>query len=256
MKNVILSLLALAITGSGAMAADLAARPYTKAPTVTAPVYNWTGCYVGGNIGYGWAPTRWTDNSLEFTSHSVNGVVGGGQVGCDYQSGPWVFGIQGMLDAANMTGRGENLFLDPAGGVIDESKFSWLATLTGRLGFTIQPTTLVYVKGGAAWARASFKECCQPTVIISDTIGFLLDGAADTTRAGWTIGAGLEHMFAPNWSAFIEYDYIGLGRRTVTFSPINGAPGPFNYQIDQNIQTILLGLNYRFSFGGLVVAKY
>ena len=64
-------------------------------------------------------------------------------------------------------------------------------------------------------------------------------------------------MFAPNWSAFIEYDYIGLGRQTVRFDPINGTPGPFTYQIDQNIHTLLVGINYRFGFGGnAVVAKY
>jgi outer membrane immunogenic protein len=255
MKTFILNFAAL-LTASGAMAADLAARPYTKAPAMIAPVYSWTGCYVGGNIGYGWSPTKWTDNGVEFTSHNADGVVGGGQVGCDYQSGPWVFGIQGMFDAADMKGRGVNRFLDPTGRVIDESKFSWLATLTGRLGYTVQPATLLYVKGGAAWARANFKECCEPTVVVFDGLGPLADGIADKTRSGWMVGAGLEHMFSPNWSAFIEYDYIGLGRETVRFSPINGAPGPFTYQIDQNIHTVLVGLNYRFGLGGPVVAKY
>jgi outer membrane immunogenic protein len=256
MKKILLSVAALVATCGGAMAADLAARPYTKAPAMIAPVYSWTGCYIGGNVGYGWSQTKWETNALEFTSHHVDGVAGGGQIGCDYQSGPWVFGIQGMFDAADMKGSGVNRFLDPGGRVIDASKFSWLATLTGRLGYTVQPTTLLYVKGGAAWARANFKECCEPTVFLADTIGFLADGIADRTRSGWTVGAGLEHMFAPNWSAFIEYDYIGLGRQTVTFSPINGSPGPFNYRIDQNIHTVLAGINYRFGWGGLVVAKY
>jgi outer membrane immunogenic protein len=229
---------------SSASAADMAPR-YAKAAPMMAPVYSWTGCYIGGNVGYGSSPTKWTDNGITFTSHTADGIVGGGQLGCDYQSGPWVVGIQGMFDAADMRGRGVNPFLDPAGSVIDTSRYSSLATLTGRLGYTLQPTTLVYVKGGAAWARASFRQCCEPTVVVLDAIGTLADGVASKTRTGWTVGAGLEHIFAPNWSAFVEYNYIGLGTQTITFSPINGALGPFNYQIDQNIHTVLVGINYR-----------
>jgi outer membrane immunogenic protein len=255
-KSIVLAGVALGLATLNAAAADLAARPYTKAPVMAAPVYSWTGCYVGGNVGYGWSPTKWADNGVLFTSHDVDGVVGGGQVGCDYQSGPWVFGIQGMFDAADMKGHGTNLFLDPSGRVIDATKISWLATLTGRLGYTVQPMTLLYVKGGAAWARAKFNECCEPTLFIPDTLGPLADGVADKTRSGWTVGAGLEHMFAPNWSAFVEYDYIRLGDRTVTFSPINGGVTSFNYQIDQNIHTVLVGLNYRFGWANPVVAKY
>lgn len=231
-----------------AFAADMPAKAPVARPA-PAPVANWTGCYIGGNIGYGWAPTKWNDNGIEFASHTVDGIVGGGQVGCDYQVDRWVFGIQGMFDGAGMKGSSANLFLDPAGGVVDESKITWFATLTGRLGYTVEPRTLLYVKGGIAWVHSKFNECCQPTVLFLDEIGALLDGTASVTRTGWTVGGGLEHMFAPNWSAFIEYNYIGLGTDTVTFSPINNAPGPFNYHIEQNVHTVLVGLNYRF--GGL-----
>jgi outer membrane immunogenic protein len=151
-----------------------------------------------------------------------------------------------MFDAAGMKGSSANLFLNPAGAVIDSTGISGFATLTGRFGYTVEPMTLLYVKGGAAWVRSNFKECCQPTIVMLDSIGTLDDGVAGVTRTGWTIGAGLEHMFAPNWSAFVEYDYIGLGSSSVRFSPINGAPGPFIYHIDQNVHAVLLGLNYRF----------
>ena len=235
----------VALGVTSAAAADLPVKaPVYKAPVAVAP--SWTGCYLGGNVGYGWAPTKWNDNGIEFASHTTDGVIGGGQIGCDYQSGPWVFGIQGMFDAAGMKGSSANLFLDPAGGVIDSTKISWFATLTGRVGYTVEPMTLLYVKGGVAWVHSKFTECCQPTVTITDTLSPLEDGVADVTRTGWTIGAGLEHMFTPNWSAFLEYDYIGLGSEAVTFSPINGSPGPFIYHIDQNVHMILLGLNYRF----------
>jgi outer membrane immunogenic protein len=211
MQRVVFALLAgfafIVVGSSGASAAS--AAPFA-----------WTGCYVGVNVGYGWAPTKWNDNGIEFTSHSANGGIGGGQFG--------------------------NLFLDPAGAVIDSTNISSFATLTGRFGYTVEPATLLYVKGGAAWVRSSFKECCEPTVVIFDFLGPLNDGIADVTRTGWTIGAGLEHMFAPNWSAFVEYGYIGLGSSSVRFSPINSSPGPFIYHIDQNVHTVLLGLNYRF----------
>jgi outer membrane immunogenic protein len=226
-----------------ATAADLPVKAARLQPVPTSP---WTGCYLGGNVGYGWGPTTWNDNGLEFTSHSADGVVGGGQIGCDYQAGAWVFGIQGMFDASGMKGHGRNLPLDPGGRVIDETKISSFATLTGRVGYTVQPDALLYLKGGAAWVRSSFNECCEPTVVLQDELGPLADGAAKITRTGWTIGVGFERMLASNWSAFVEYDYIDLGTKTVTFSPINGTPGPFNYRIDQDIHTLLVGLNYRF----------
>jgi outer membrane immunogenic protein len=237
MQKIVLTLLAgiVFIVAASGIASAASGTPST-----------WTGCYLGGNLGYGWAPTKWSDNGIDFASHTATGAVGGGQIGCDYQSGRWVFGVQGMFDAAGMNGSSANLFLDPAGHVIDSTQISWLATLTGRFGYTVQPMTLLYVKGGAAWVRSNLKECCQPTIVFLDMVGTLDDGVADVTRTGWTIGAGLERMFAPNWSAFIEYDYIGLGSSLVKFSPINGAPGPFIYRIDQNVHRMLVGLNYRF----------
>ena len=221
-----------------------------SASAASAAPVAWTGCYIGANVGYGWAPTNWNDHGIEFVAHGANGAVGGGQIGCDYQSGPWVLGIQGMLNAAGMKGSSANLFLDPAGAVIDSTNVSAFATLTGRFGYAIEPATLLYVKGGAAWVRSSFKQCCDPTVVIQDSLGPLNDGIADVTRTGWTIGAGLERMFAPNWSAFVEYNFIGLGSSPVRFSPINAAPGPFIYHIDQNVHAVLVGLNYRFGRSG------
>jgi outer membrane immunogenic protein len=243
-RVVVLALSAVSVMISSALAADLgtAYRPASKPVAVA----TWNGCYIGGNVGYGWAPTDWSDHGDRFTSHSANGAVGGGQIGCDYQTGPWVFGIQGMLDASGMKGSSLNLPLDPGGAVVDDTKISWLAMLTGRIGYTIQPETLLYLKGGAAWVRERHTECCEPTRVVLDQVGVLDDGTAKVTRSGWTAGVGLERMFAPNWTAFIEYDFIGLGDRAVTFSPINGAPGPFRYNINQDVHLLLIGLNYRF----------
>jgi outer membrane immunogenic protein len=237
-----------------ASAADMPVKaPVVRpAPVVVAP---WTGCYVGANVGYGWSPTRWYDppTGVEFAHHTADGVVGGGQVGCDYQVQNWVFGIQGMFDGAGLKGSSTNLFLDSTGQTIDETKVSWFATLTGRVGYTIQPMTLLYVKGGFAWVRSKYTECCEfiPPVPPGPPIftDFLEDGVASVTRTGWTVGGGVEHMFAPNWSVFAEYNYIGLGTDSITFQPLAPATTPFAYNIKQNVQTVLIGVNYRW--GGI-----
>lgn len=233
--------LAIGLAQAG-FAADLPVKaPVYKAPAPV-PVVTWSGCYVGGNIGYGWSPTKWTDETFfvgsEIASHSANGVVGGGQIGCDYQIDPrWVIGIRGMVDAAGMKGSSVNPLSDFP--LTDESKITWLATVTGRLGYVVEPMTLLYVQGGAAWVHAKYSECCSPT------LQAVSDGFADKTWTGWTVGGGLEHMFTPNWSAFIEYNYIGLGGDDVAFTGTNGFPN-FTYHIDQNVNLVLVGLNYRF----------
>ena len=145
-----------------------------------------------------------------------------------------------------MKGSSINWALDPAGGVTNTTKISWFTTLTGRLGYTVEPRTLLYAKGGVAWVRSKFRECCEPTVLIPDEIGFLGDGYANVTRTGWTIGAGVEHMFQPRWSVFAEYNFIGLGNDSITFTPIPPAVLPFRYKIDQDMHMIVTGINYRF----------
>jgi outer membrane immunogenic protein len=144
-----------------ALAADLSARPSTKAPAIAPVVSSWTGCYVGGNIGYGRQRNSATDVDpsnfgffSDVGSDTGHGVVGGGQVGCDYQfAGNWVVGVQGMFDGADVRGS----HLDPFAYSGDFSEFhsakaDWFGTLTARLGYAITPDTLLYVKGGGASA--------------------------------------------------------------------------------------------------------
>jgi outer membrane immunogenic protein len=229
---------------NGASAADLPTKaPVYKAPPAT--IATWTGCYMGGNVGYGWSPTKWSDPVFavfvpgELASHTADGVVGGGQLGCDYQKDQWVFGVQGMLDGSAMKGQSLNsLSLGFGNEVIDATKIRWLATLTGRIGYTLQPTTLLYAKGGFAWARVNYNECCTPP----DTV---TDGFAKVTRTGWTVGAGVEHMIQPHWSVFLEYDFVGLGKDHIAFTPYFPFSA-FSYNIDQDIHLVLAGVNYRF----------
>jgi outer membrane immunogenic protein len=207
-----------------ASAADMAARPYTKAPApayVPAPVYNWTGLYIGGHVGGAFGG----DNNIlapGFNGGNNDGVfMGGVQIGYDNQFAPnWVLGLE-----ANYS------FLDTGSDFANRG----LGSVTGRLGYTWGPA-LLYVKGGYGWADSRFSN------------GFAGDGGRD----GYTVGGGLEYLFTQNWSGKVEYQYYDFGDVDV-FNPAGAYIGTFRN--DQH--TIKVGLNYRFGWGAPpVVAKY
>lgn len=221
---------------AGASAADLRPVPvYTKA----SPPMSWTGCYLGANVGGGWSTTSAVDATFGTSDGSVNGagVVGGVQGGCDYQAGLFVFGFQGIFDGTSIQGSGSY----PTGVINNSGFLPWLGTATGRIGYTVMPTTLIYAKGGAAWVRDNFTGITAAT-----TVPF---SSASYTANGWTVGGGIEHMFAPHWSVFVEYDYIGLNNTTANFSllplpPNGGATFPVN--VSQNVQMAIVGVNFKF----------
>jgi outer membrane immunogenic protein len=200
------------------------------------------GAGVAANFGYGWASEEWRTAGVEFASHNPDGLIGGIELGCDYQIDAWVIGIQGMFDGSDFEGSGHRVVgaLEPD--ISDQSRVQWLATVTGRIGYAVRPDTLVYMKLGVAWAHDKYVECCLSTAEPSQ------DGTANDTRTGWTVGIGLDYLIRPDWSLFIEYAYVGLGTRSVTFTPIGLATGgPFAYDIRQNVQTILFGATYHFT---------
>jgi len=218
MKKFLLGTVALIAMGATvpALAADLAARPYTKAPAyVPAPIYNWTGFYIGGHVG---GAFRGNDNN--FVGGSNDGTfMGGVQVGYDTQFAPnWVAGLE-----ANYS------FLDTNSSIANRG----LGSVTGRLGYTWGPAML-YAKGGYAWADTRF------------TNGFGGDGGRD----GYTVGGGLEYLFTQNWSGKIEYQYYDFGNHNVFLN------NTFLGRVHNDEHTIKAGLNYRFGWGGPVVAKY
>jgi outer membrane immunogenic protein len=262
-KFVVSAALAISAVVGAASAADLPAGAYTKAPVAVVPVTSWTGCYAGGNIGGGWAHSRADDTApgggglTDIASNTATGVVGGGQIGCDLQFGNWVVGARGLFDGANIAGSSPLSSAAVASGNWSPTerfgfKTSWFGTLTGRVGYAVQPQWLIYLDGGAAWTRNQYTD--------SDTSNFFgapFSGSATATRAGWTVGAGLEYKFLENWSVFAEYDFIELGGRNVSivYGPTTaGIENPYSYHAVQNFQTVLFGVNYRF--GGPVVAKY
>ena len=223
MKNFLLGTVALIALGATvpAIAADLAARPYNKAPAYVAPspIYNWTGFYIGGHVG---GAFRGNDANILGGGGGGDGgrFLGGGQVGYDYQFSPnWVFGIE-----ANYS------FVDTSSVIANRG----LGSVTGRLGYTWGPAML-YAKGGYGWADSRF------------TNGFTGNGGRD----GYTVGGGLEYLFTQNWSGKIEYQYYDFGR--VNYITPAFAIGGFR----NDEHTIKAGLNYRFNFGGApLVAKY
>jgi outer membrane immunogenic protein len=155
MRNRSLSLFAAATIGltssQVALAADLA-RPLPPAPAYTPPEpipYIWTGCYVGGNIGGIWSNVELNNISTAGTASASNsGVAGGGQIGCDYQTGGWVFGIRNMFDATSLSNNGRFSTVSFSGTA--DSRTQWFDTLTARGGYLVAPAVLLYVQGGAA----------------------------------------------------------------------------------------------------------
>jgi outer membrane immunogenic protein len=218
-----------------ASSADLTAA-ITKAPAA----FNWTGAYIGGHVGYGWGDKSWVDRTGYFPAidQSVDGVLGGGQLGFNYQTGPIVLGIQGDVSWAGIDGSSTSY------GRTFKAEVDWLATLTGRVGYAWD-RWLLYVKGGGAWAHDEFS-----------VVQF--DGQrASQTRSGWTIGGGVEVALVGNWSALVEYDYMDFGDDSATFTETIIIPGKpckppkektFTraFDIDQQMHTIKVGLNYRF----------
>jgi outer membrane immunogenic protein len=263
-KKLLLASAALALFASPGSAADLP----VKAPPLPPPVYDWTGFYVGGNIGWGWSHSVSTElppgtgafpTGTVFSARNSNGFLGGVQAGFNYQT-PYhlVVGLEGDFDwtdisgtettISTVTGRFAGFSSTTTGRLKD------FALFTGRLGYAAD-NWLLYVKGGGALAEAS-----------SSGVGFLANGTLfDTTfsssqRFGWVIGAGVEWGFAPGWSAKIEYNHIEfdfsepIGIGSVETSGVLRSSFVSNRD---SFDVVKGGINYRFNWGGApVVAKY
>ena len=225
-----------------ARAADIVPRSYPAPapPPVYAPLvqYRWSGCYVGGNIGGAWSNVDLSGVSGANFSASNGGVAGGGQIGCDYQWNQfWLVGIRDMLDATSLSSR-TNISTVPLTGAVD-SRTRWFDTLTARVGFLVpQTNVLLYAQGGAAWTNTN--------ITFLDGSDAQL-GEASNDGTGWTVGAGVEWMFAPNWSAFAEYNFMGFGTQSATFTGCGGTC-VVNASAKADVQNVLAGVNYKFNF--------
>jgi len=230
------SLLLAALCGvplAAANAADLSRPAAAPAPFAPAPplyVTTWTGFYLGGHIGGAFGSSSWTDPFSGFNdSPSTAGFIGGGQVGYNYQINSLVIGVEGDFSGTTLSGS----TTDPAG-FTHSTSTDWTSTVTGKLGFAVD-RALFYGKGGVAFADGRD--------IVTDPFGNTATQGY-TTRTGWTAGAGLEYAIDRNWSARLEYDYLGFGSQGFTF--VGPVLGPAAASVSSNIQRVLLGVNYRF----------
>lgn len=239
MRRIGFALLASVALIGGAAAADMPVKaPVYKAPVI-APPYNWTGFYVGGHIGGAWSnvdisdPTGAVFAPLGATiGADGNGFLGGGQIGFNWQTGHWVFGVQGDMAWTGINTSVVDPFLPT---MTLNYKTDWIAMLTGRVGYAWD-NWLLYAKGGAAWVHSKYSATGTSPFA---PIGFSMSGA--DTRDGWVAGAGVEYGITPNWTAFIEYDYVGLGTRGITLSPPVIAAN-----VNQNISIVKGGINFKF----------
>ena len=225
---------AFGLTASHASAADLGVPPpapaYVRFP-LAIPL--WNGCYFGGNIGGAWAKLEVNNVSTGGTvSASNSGVAGGIQVGCDYQAGAWVFGLREMFDGTSLS-RSVTFSTVPFTGTAD-SQTHWFDTLTARGGYLVIPNILLYVQGGGAWTDTD--------VIFFNGAGGQI-GELSNHRTGWTVGGGVEWMFAPRWSLFAEYNFIDFGTQSAA---VTSCGGNCVLSAKADIQDVLVGLNYKF----------
>jgi outer membrane immunogenic protein len=239
MKKIVLGSALLAALAGPALAADMPPRPYAKAPASTAPalVYNWTGFYIGGHVGGAFAG----DNGLQSNDARF---LGGVQAGADYQFAPnWVLGAEAQYSW--LSGGTNNNLIFPAGTVVNGRVADQIGSVTGRIGYTWGPG-LIYAKGGYAWRDGN-------TIGVANAAGvpqpFTTSG---NSKDGYTVGAGLEYLFAPNWSAKAEYQYYNFGNTTLTTAPVDAVGARFR----NDEHSVKVGVNYRFGWGGAPASRY
>jgi outer membrane immunogenic protein len=268
MRKLVWATVGLIAAGTApALAADLPAKVYTKAPAVVAPIYNWGGFYIGINGGGGSAHDCWNLNnvggilavpSLNEGCHNATGGLVGGQVGYRWQTTNWVFGVEAQGDWADLKGSNSSLvvapFLAPLGaGFTNNSKIDGIGLFTGQVGYAWN-NVLWYVKGGAAVTHDKYNGVVALPIALLPNLTF--DGASET-RWGGTVGTGVEIGFAPGWSVAFEYNHLFMGSRNDTFTFNAGLPIAGTSRIDNIKQDVDMGtVRVNYTFGGPVVAKY
>jgi outer membrane immunogenic protein len=230
-----------------ASAADLS---YKAPPDVAAP-YNWTGFYVGGEIGGGLGThqisvaggtANTTPIGTPFPPEIASGFLGGGQIGYNWQTSWVVLGVQGDFGGTNAKGTGSCTFV---GGLMPPPDFGcsaaakWLATASGRVGGVVNERILAYVKGGGAWMNT------QGTITDFSGIAGPAGASYSNTliRSGWLVGMGTEYAFTRNWSGFIEYNYMDFGNMNYTFLT---PAGTLTGNAKDTVSAMKAGLNYKF----------
>jgi len=226
-------------------AADLG-RPPPPAPayvTPPVPVFTWTGFYIGGNLGAAWTQGNASDsfgNSVGAGQLAV--FAGGGQVGANYQFNWLVVGIEADFDWLANNRNSTSAISTPIGALQLSANDRWITTLAGRVGIA-NANWLFYAKGGGGWVGVT-----NPT-LTNVTTGGSISVSNSNSNSGWLAGAGIEWAFAPNWTAKIEYDFLGLNNSSLT-APV-GTPfigGDVVTITNRNVQTLTVGINHLFNW--------
>jgi outer membrane immunogenic protein len=257
----------LASVSAAALSCSVAMPAQATPPT---PVYNWTGFYVGANVGAVWgnsnptqidpmteAPFFHTVASPAPPGLSPSGFIGGGQAGYNGQTGQWVFG--GEVDFSGLNAKADATMSPFFGGKGTftntwSSQYDWLFTARLRGGFTVVPNWLLYATGGLAVTHVRDSVTCTSTS--NGCVDFPGTGESVTwsdskTLAGGTIGGGIETMFSPNWTARVEYLYAKFQDTTpgvTSTTTVSGVlpPIPPVYSFHHDLNLVRFAINYKF----------
>jgi outer membrane immunogenic protein len=245
-KTLIASVAFMALGTAVAGAADLPAKPYTKAPPPPPP-FSWTGFYVGANIGGAWAHNFFLTNY-----YNNNGVfIGGGQMGGNYQIGNFVIGGQWDFDWAGKNNTG--VLVPGVGAIAVTGNNHWITTVAARFGYAVDHW-LLYGKAGGGWVGNNNWTITNLTTGVSLTCGNFTNNCGNNT-GGWLVGAGYEYAFTNNWTVKLEYDYLGFGTVVIPATAPLLAGDTFTSN-NRNVQMVKVGVNYLFNWGAPVAARY
>ena len=260
----------------------LIAAPFTAARAADMPikapppaVHSWTGCYIGATIGGAWGRSDYTGapngdflaaepigeptiipNLSAISSGTLDpaSMIGGGEIGCNWQTGPVVFGLEADMSGWNLskqsivTGPGDPMAPGTTLTATTSENSHWLATVRSRLGYA-QNNWLFYVTGGAAFTQATFAQS-----VIFSASGSGQSGSVTSSLTGWTVGGGIEVGVTPNWLLKAEYLYVGFPTQTINeFNP--GFP-TFTEAATNRLSGSIFRVGVDYKFHGLFAPKY
>lgn len=291
MKKLAIAALAGSALLTGVVASSAADMAVKAAPMpAPIPVFSWTGFYIGANVGGAWTPDNAGSdfgplfppfallppvapiitiipglNDVLVGGGRQSGVIGGGQIGYNWQVNQFVLGFEADAVGTGLKGGTGTARRDFGGGIsqtitVDFGRMDWMASFRGRAGFAVD-RALFYVTGGGAVAEFGGS---TTTLVNVPAIGlpagtFVATDGGKTTRWGWTVGGGIEYAFNQNWSVAGEYRHTDFGRRATTFTIPDGLGGVFAVGTSSQRLTVdqaTARINYRFDWGGPVVARY